>query len=87
VAHRAKPLALGVLWSWLENQTGAATKMIVTAGPDRCAAVCWTGCCQALRRFVEQAAAWPDEELGAGLPGLAFASARHEQQYTRLFRS
>jgi urease accessory protein len=28
-----------------------------------------------------------DDELGSALPALALASARHETQYTRLFRS
>ena len=30
---------------------------------------------------------YSDDELGMSLPGLAIASARHETQYTRLFRS
>jgi len=36
---------------------------------------------------VDTAATLSADDLGAGLPGLAFASARHEHQYTRLFRS
>jgi len=40
-----------------------------------------------LPAVVEIARQLPGDELGAGLPGLAFASARHENQYTRLFRS
>ena len=79
------PLALGVLWSWLENQTGAATKLIPLGQTD--AQRLLDRLLPALPPIVEQAAGLADEELGAGLPGLAFASARHEQQYTRLFRS
>jgi urease accessory protein len=33
------------------------------------------------------AAACRDDEIGVSLPGLAIASALHETQYTRLFRS
>jgi urease accessory protein len=29
----------------------------------------------------------PDDEIGAAVPGLALASALHETQYSRLFRS
>jgi urease accessory protein len=36
---------------------------------------------------VANAAALRDDEIGASLPGLAIASALHETQYTRLFRS
>jgi urease accessory protein len=28
-----------------------------------------------------------DDDIGAGLPGLAMASIQHETQYSRLFRS
>jgi urease accessory protein len=81
----ANALALGVLWSWLENQTGAATKLIPLGQTD--AQRLLDRLLPALPPIVELAAGLADEELGAGLPGLAFASARHEQQYTRLFRS
>ncbi len=36
---------------------------------------------------VAAAAALDDDGIGATLPGLAIASALHETQYTRLFRS
>ncbi|MFN3580719.1 MAG: urease accessory protein UreF [Pseudomonas sp.] len=78
-------LALGVLWSWLENQTGAATKLIPLGQTD--AQRLLDRLLPALPPIVERASELPDAELGAGLPGLAFASARHEHQYTRLFRS
>ncbi len=86
--HWQIPLAaakLGYTWSWLENQIAAATKLVPlgqthaqqlmielqTVVPD----------CIALSAQLE------DEELGASLPALAIASALHEVQYTRLFRS
>lgn len=78
-------LALGVLWSWLENQAGAATKLIPLGQTD--AQRLLDRLLPSLPAIVERAAELADEALGAGLPGLAFASARHEHQYTRLFRS
>jgi urease accessory protein len=41
----------------------------------------------AIPAAVAFAAACRDGEIGASLPGLAIASALHETQYTRLFRS
>lgn len=75
----------GLVWSWLENQVAAATKLVPL------------GQTQAQRLLGEiqrqvpaaiaRAGRLKDSELGGGLPGLAIASARHEHQYTRLFRS
>lgn len=81
----SRELALGVLWSWLENQTGAATKLIPLGQTD--AQRLLDRLLPCLPAVVDAAAALEDDDLGAGLPGLAFASARHENQYTRLFRS
>ncbi len=81
----ARALALGALWSWLENQAGAATKLIPLGQTD--AQRLLDRLLPELPGIVEQAMLLEDDELGAGLPGLAFASARHEHQYTRLFRS
>lgn len=80
-----RQLALGVLWSWLENQTGAATKLIPLGQTD--AQRLLDRLLPRLPHVVDAATQLNDEDLGAGLPGLAFASARHEHQYTRLFRS
>ncbi len=81
----AHALALGALWSWLENQVGAATKLIPLGQTD--AQRLLDRILPSLPAVVEIARQLPGDELGAGLPGLAFASARHENQYTRLFRS
>ncbi|WP_339843200.1 urease accessory protein UreF [uncultured Halopseudomonas sp.] len=80
-----RSLAHGVLWSWLENQVGAATKLVPLGQTDaqRLLGLLLPG----LPLIVDAASQLEDDELGAGLPGLAFASARHEHQYTRLFRS
>jgi urease accessory protein len=42
---------------------------------------------QAIPSAVQQALALPDHERQAFTPGLAILSARHESQYSRLFRS
>ena len=39
-----------------------------------------------IERCVERASALPDDAIGNFAPGLALASARHETQYSRLFR-
>lgn len=75
----------GYAWAWCEQQTAAAVKlvplghtagqrMLLALGPDIDAAVA-------------RAVAVEDADIGVGLPGLAIASALHETQYTRLFRS
>lgn len=80
-----RSLAHGVLWSWLENQVGAATKLVPLGQTD--AQRLLDRLLPELPSIVDAAGELDDDELGAGLPGLAFASARHEHQYTRLFRS
>ncbi len=82
----APPQALaGFAWSWLENQVAAATKLVPLGQ---------TQAQQLLLRIMPrievvcaQAMSWEDTDLGASLPGLALASASHERQYSRLFRS
>jgi len=79
------PAATAYLWSWLENQVLAAVKTIPL------------GQSAAQRLLVELGARIPatlalassiaDEDMSSFAPGLAFASSRHETQYTRLFRS
>ncbi len=77
--------AAGLLWTYVEHQVSAAVKLVPlgqTAGQ------------RLLGRLGEQipaavalGLALPDDEIGAAAPGLAIASARHETQYSRLFRS
>lgn len=78
-------LIQGFTWSWLENQVAAATKL-VPFGQTQAQKVIL-----ALQPNIdpacEKAFHLQDEELGAGLPALAIASAQHERQYSRLFRS
>lgn len=75
----------GFAWSWLENQIAAATK-IVPLGQTQAQRLLVV-----LMKFIPEVcrstASVKDADLGAGLPGLAMASSRHERQYSRLFRS
>lgn len=72
-------------WAWAENQFVAATRLFPlgqTAVQRQLGALL-----PAIEAAVDYAAGLADAELGFSAPGLALASARHETQYTRLFRS
>ena len=72
-------------YAWLENQVTAATKL-VPLGQTAAQRLLLE-----LMREIDPACAAAetvaDEHIGMSLPGLAFASCRHEHQHTRLFRS
>jgi urease accessory protein len=73
------------VWSWLENQVLAAIKLVPlgqVAGQRMLAALG-----ARIPQAVATAMTLADDELSTFAPGLALASARHETQYTRLFRS
>jgi urease accessory protein len=73
------------LWSWTENQVNAALKAVPlgqVAGQRILAAAHG-----AVSRAVDCAHSLTDDDLANLLPALAIASARHETQYSRLFRS
>ncbi|HEX9627280.1 MAG TPA: urease accessory protein UreF [Acidiferrobacterales bacterium] len=78
--------ALGAyLWAWCENQTAGAIKLVPlgqTAGQRILSRLV-----AAIPRAVAAGLALDDGEIGALAPRLAIASALHETQYTRLFRS
>jgi len=77
--------ALGFSWSWLENQVAAATKLVPLGQTQ---AQLLLGELQpVLTRALQAAESLTEDQIGAGLPALAIASALHEQQYSRLFRS
>jgi urease accessory protein len=76
---------LGYLMAFAENQVTAALKCLQlgqTAGQRVLGTLI-----AKLDALVGAVLARPDAELGAFAPGLALASALHESQYTRLFRS
>ena len=72
-------------WTWVENQTLAAVKLVPLgqmAGQRILHALI-----PKLESFALRAQEFPDEEIGTSAVMQAIASAQHEGQYTRLFRS
>jgi urease accessory protein len=70
---------------WTENQVAAAIKLIPlgqTAGQRMLYATA-----ALLPEVVARALAVEDDDIGQSATALAIASARHETQYTRIFRS
>lgn len=78
-------LAEGFVWSWLENQVAAATK-IVPLGQTQAQKIL-VALMPHIPALCEQAKNVTDNDLGLSLPGVALASSLHERQYSRLFRS
>ncbi len=77
--------ALGYAWSWLENQVAAAVKLVPLGQTDGQRVL--LALAERLPIVVAKASLVDDDDIGAAAPALAIASARHETQYTRLFRS
>jgi urease accessory protein len=73
------------LWAWLENQVMAAVKAVPLGQTDGQRILLALGA--RLEAIAREAEALEDDALGACTPGLALLSARHETQYSRLFRS
>jgi urease accessory protein len=77
--------AEGYLWSWCENQVAAAIKLVPlgqSAG-QRILSQC-TG---VIPNAADYGLGVADDKIGLLAPGVAIASALHETQYSRLFRS
>lgn len=73
------------LWAWAENQVIAAQKLLPlgqAAAQRVLSAIATT-----LPSVVNTAFTLTDADIGASAPGLTMASACHEEQYSRLFRS
>lgn len=77
--------ALGFCWSWLENQVAAATKL-VPLGQTQSQHLL-SELQQDIPPAISLADTIEEDDIGASLPTIAIASARHEEQYSRLFRS
>ncbi len=80
-----RELLAGYAWTWCENQTAAAVKLVPlgqTAGQRLLLAAG-----ERLEGAVERALALAEEDIGLTAPGLALAASLHETQYSRLFRS
>jgi len=77
--------AYGYVWSWLENLTLSAVKIIPlgqTQGQQLLHQMT-----PSIPEAVANSLLITDNNIGASSPALAIASSRHETQYTRLFRS
>jgi len=73
------------LWAWLENQVMAALKAVPLGQTDGQRILLSLG--KRIAPHAGEAAALADDELGTFVPGFALLCARHETQYSRLFRS
>lgn len=81
----SRAACLGYTWSWLENQVAAATKLVPLGQSS--AQRLLGQLIDSVSAAVDFAENVADEDIGASLPALAMASAWHETQYSRLFRS
>jgi urease accessory protein len=81
----AELTALGYVWTWLENQVIAATKLLPLGQTQ--AQQLLSSLQQQIPAAIAIAHTVDADSIGSSLPGLAFASMHHETQYTRLFRS
>jgi urease accessory protein len=88
VAHWKIPIndaSWGYLWMWAENQVLAAIKLVPigqTSGQKILSSVI-----EIIPELVSTGLSLKDEDIGYTAPGQGIASALHETQYTRLFRS
>jgi urease accessory protein len=73
------------LWAWLENQAMAAVKSIPLGQTEAQRMLFSLGA--KLAGIAASVRELQDDEMSNFAPGLALASARHETQYSRLFRS
>ena len=73
------------VWSWLENQVMAAIKAVPLGQVAGQRLLLTLG--ERIPAALAVASAVADDDVASFAPGLAQASARHETQYTRLFRS
>jgi urease accessory protein len=73
------------LWAWVENQVLAALKALPLGQTDGQRLLLSLG--GRLGEIARSAERLDDDSLGNFAPGLALLSARHETQYSRLFRS
>ena len=80
-----KEASLGYLWMWAENQVLAAIKLVPLGQTDGQKLLSST--IEMIPDQVLIGSSLEDEEIGYTSPGQGIASALHETQYTRLFRS
>ncbi|MCX7960697.1 MAG: urease accessory protein UreF [Burkholderiales bacterium] len=73
------------LWAWVENQVTAAVKAVPLGQTDGQKLLLSLG--ERLDALAEAAIGCREDEIANFAPRLALLSARHETQYSRLFRS
>jgi urease accessory protein len=81
----AREALTAYLFAWIENQVLASLKCVPLGQTDGQRVL--LDLAQRIPAVVESAAALCDEDLSSLAPGLALLSARHETQYSRIFRS
>ncbi|SVB22165.1 uncharacterized protein METZ01_LOCUS175019, partial [marine metagenome] len=77
--------ANGFLWMWSENKVLCAMKLIPLGQTDGQKIL--SSVIETISHVVMQGLDLSDEDIGYTAPGQGIASALHETQYTRLFRS
>ena len=81
----AREALAAYLFAWIENQVLASLKCVPLGQTDGQRILLELA--QRIPAVVARAAALGDEDLYSLAPGLALLSARHETQYSRIFRS
>ena len=77
--------ANGFLWMWAENKVLCAMKLIPLGQTDGQKIL--SVIIESISQVIAHGLALGDEDIGYAAPGQGIASALHETQYTRLFRS
>lgn len=77
--------AQGFAWAWLENIVISGVKLIPLGQLSGQRIL--QDLAPVLVKAVDKGLLVADEDIGSSSPALAYVSARHETQYTRLFRS
>ena len=77
--------AIALMWSWSENMVASAIKLVPLGHSAGQRVLFEVG--TLLPGLCAMGFALRDDDIAGGAPGLALASASHETQRTRLFRS
>lgn len=80
-----RELALVLGYSWIESAVMAGVKLVPFG--QQAAQQLILDLCERYADGVDRGLNCPDDEIGSATPLAAIASARHETQYSRLFRS
>lgn len=80
-----EPAASALAFAWTENQVACATRVLPLG--QLAAQRILSSAIELVPRIVRNGLGLADDEIGASAPGLGLASALHENQYSRLFRS